>query len=88
MPITGPRSQATAAPTQTGAALAGAITLDRAQLEKLLARYIGPLARIIIGRAAKTARSDQALLQALSESIDDEAQRADFLRAAAGLKAK
>ncbi|HYH41494.1 MAG TPA: protein kinase [Burkholderiales bacterium] len=81
-PVTGPASQA-----GVGAANA-AITLDRAQLEKLLARYIGPLARIIIGRAAKTARSDQALLQALSEAIDDEAQRADFLRAAAGLKSK
>ena len=87
MPVTAPRSQGTAAPTQPGA-LAGAITLDRAQLEKLLARSIGPLARIIIGRAAKTARSDQELLQALSNAIDDEAQRAAFLREAAGLKSK
>ena len=82
------RSHATVAPTQPVAFAGGAISIDRAQLEKLLARYIGPLARIIIGRAAKTARSDEELLQALGAAIDDEAQRAAFLRAAAGLTSK
>jgi serine/threonine-protein kinase len=49
--------------------------LDR--LEKLLAGHVGPLARVIIKKAAKKAHSYEALINQLSAQISDEkAQRA------------
>jgi serine/threonine protein kinase len=60
------------------AALAG----DFAELERLLARHIGPLAKILLGRARKTAPDGAQLVQRLAESIDGEAERAEFIAAA------
>lgn len=71
-----PRSASTATPPAAG---------ENAQLEKLLAGYIGPMARIIIARARKSARSHEELLDALAAAIDDDERRSSFLRAAAGL---
>jgi len=72
-----PRSAPTTPPPAADA------SLEYAQLEKLLAGYIGPLARIIVARARKNARSHEELLRALAAAIDDEEHRAAFLRAAA-----
>lgn len=56
---------------------------DDAHIEKLLAGYIGPLARIIIARARKSTSSRDEMLRAAANAIDNEAHRAAFLRAAA-----
>ena len=71
----------------TGASPAVEAAPENAQLEKLLAGYIGPLAKIIVSRARKSARTREDLLRALAAAIDDDEQRAAFLRAAAGLTA-
>jgi serine/threonine protein kinase len=59
---------------------------DTTELERLLARYIGPMAKIIAARARKEAPDEQALLQRIAESIDDEKDRAEFLSAARKLR--
>jgi serine/threonine protein kinase len=53
------------------------------QLEKLLARYIGPMAKIIVGRARKSANTPAQLIRALADAVDDEKQRTEFVREAA-----
>jgi serine/threonine protein kinase len=58
-------------------------SLGYAQLEKLLAGHIGPLARIILARARKSARTHDELLRTLAAAIDDDEHRASFLSAAA-----
>jgi class 3 adenylate cyclase len=46
--------------------------------EKLLARHIGPMAAVIVKRAARGARSRRELVAALAASIDDPAERGRF----------
>jgi serine/threonine protein kinase len=53
-----------------------------AQIQRLLAQYIGPLAKIIYARAQKTAASPGELIASISNNIDDEANRAAFVTAA------
>lgn len=60
---------------------------DAAQLEQLLARYIGPMARIMLARARKAAHDDEALVADLARSIDSESDRSAFLGAARKLLA-
>ncbi len=50
--------------------------------EGRLARYIGPLARVIVRRAAESARSVGELCNAIAAAIPDPADRASFLAAA------
>ncbi|WP_051079139.1 protein kinase domain-containing protein [Methyloversatilis thermotolerans] len=50
-----------------------------ADIEKRLARCIGPVARILITRALKRVSTEQALLEDLAREIPDPAQRAAFL---------
>jgi hypothetical protein len=50
--------------------------------ERRLAAYIGPLARVIVRRAAESARSIGELCSAIAEVIPDPADRASFLAAA------
>jgi len=50
--------------------------------EQRLAAYIGPLARVIVRRAAETARSPGELCSALAAVIPDPADRASFLAGA------
>lgn len=57
--------------------------LDKAVLEtarKKLALYIGPMAKIIVGRAASHARSVEELYQALATEISSTQDREKFLR--------
>ena len=49
-----------------------------ARAEWLLARHIGPMAALIVKRAAKGARSRRELVAALAASIDDADERAHF----------
>jgi len=50
--------------------------------ERRLAAYIGPLARVIVRRAAESASSAGELCRAIAETIPDAADRASFLAAA------
>jgi hypothetical protein len=51
-------------------------------LEQLLARYIGPMAKIYIARAGKTAADDADLVDRLAGCIDDQAEREAFVAGA------
>jgi hypothetical protein len=55
---------------------------DSGELDRLLARYIGPMAKIIAARARKEALDTEGLLQRIAEAIDDPSDRAQFLAAA------
>jgi serine/threonine protein kinase len=74
------RAPTAAAPTtqHAGAPAPG----DAVALERLLAGYIGPMAKIIVGRAQPAATSHEDLLLRLGESIDGDEDRAAFLSAA------
>jgi serine/threonine-protein kinase len=52
--------------------------LERAQAA--LARYTGPIARILVRRVAANASTIEALWDALAQHIDSPAERTDFLR--------
>ncbi len=53
-----------------------------ARAEHLLAVHIGPLAKILVKKAAKSARGTKDFVAALADAIDDEENRAEFLNAA------
>jgi serine/threonine protein kinase len=48
-------------------------------IERRLARFIGPMARILVRRALKQNGSEQTLVEALARDIPDPAQRAAFI---------
>jgi len=52
-----------------------------AQVEALLARHIGPIAKIIVRKALKAADDQAAFIAALSASIEKEHDRAEFAAA-------
>lgn len=69
-------------PPQTSTMTAPVSALDPAALEKLrkdLAAYIGPMARVLVSRAAKTAPSLDQLYVALASEIHSEKDRQAFL---------
>lgn len=77
-------SRSSMPPTSTSSRYASAVArpLDDkviADIERRLARLIGPVARILIGRALKRTATEQALLEELSHDIPDPVQRAAFL---------
>ncbi|HEY0338687.1 MAG TPA: serine/threonine-protein kinase [Burkholderiales bacterium] len=53
-----------------------------AQVQRLLAQYIGPMAKIIYARAQKSAASPDELIASISNNIDDDQNRAAFVTAA------
>jgi hypothetical protein len=59
---------------------------ETGDIERLLARYIGPMAKIIARRARAEAPDDEGLLRRVAEAIDDAGDRAEFLAAARRLK--
>jgi class 3 adenylate cyclase len=70
-----------AAPAPAPARPEPALQIDAealARLEKLLARHIGPMAAVLVKRAVKSARDRRGLLEALTASIDDDGERAQF----------
>ena len=67
----------------TTAGAATAITpADLEAIQKELTRYIGPVAKVLVKRAAAAAGSRSVLWQRVAESIEKPADRAAFLRAA------
>ncbi|MFN0183560.1 MAG: serine/threonine-protein kinase [Aquabacterium sp.] len=64
-----------------------ALALDAATLERcerLLARHVGPLARVLVKRAANDSGDLRELYDKLAAQIDDDAERQDFLAALRG----
>jgi serine/threonine-protein kinase len=63
-----------------------AFALTPADVERatqLLTAYIGPIARVVVKRAAGNASSRRAFLSEVAQSVENEAQRERFLREAA-----
>lgn len=56
-------------------------------LERLLATYIGPMAKIFVVKAMQRARNDDELISQLAEGLDNERDRSVFLTAAADIMA-
>ncbi|HEY6432354.1 MAG TPA: serine/threonine-protein kinase [Acetobacteraceae bacterium] len=74
--VTGSPARRTAASPISGA------TIELAQAE--LTRIIGPIARVLVKRAAGSCTSPAELWQALARHIDQDAERAAFLRTQPG----
>jgi hypothetical protein len=53
-----------------------------AQVQRLLAQHIGPMAKIIYARAQKSAGTNDELVTSVAKTIDDDAARASFVSAA------
>jgi serine/threonine-protein kinase len=49
------------------------------RIEALLVHYLGPIAPVLVKRAAKQATTRDALIAALAAELDDEKERAAFL---------
>ena len=66
-----------------GTAETGAIPADAlARVEKLFARYIGPMARVLVRRESRAADSLEALCRTLAGHIVKPAEQQRFLREA------
>jgi serine/threonine-protein kinase len=59
---------------------------DVEQITKLLTTYIGPIARVIVKRAAAAGPNRRAFLEQLARSLDSDAQRERFLREASAVR--
>ena len=62
-------------------------SVDAASIEcltRLLARYIGPIAEIVVKRESDGAIDEEQLCKRLADRIPDERQKAEFLREARG----
>jgi serine/threonine protein kinase len=66
------------APSETGSKLWDPVVLETAR--KNLAVYIGPMAKVLVSRAAKTARNTEELYRALAAEISTPTDREKFLR--------
>ena len=66
-----------AAPKAAGPAIAQA---DLESMSALMARYIGPIARVVVSRESRASPSVEQLRQQLAERIPDQNDRAEFLR--------
>jgi serine/threonine protein kinase len=80
---TAPTTASTSAPATVMPGLG-----ETGDIERLLARYIGPMAKIIARRARAEAPDDEGLLRRVAEAIDDAGDRAEFLAAARRLKSR
>ncbi|MGZ5119579.1 MAG: GAF domain-containing protein [Burkholderiales bacterium] len=56
-------------------------------LEKLLASYMGPMAKILVSNAVKRAHTEEELISALADVIDSDQDRSAFLSKAANVMA-
>ncbi len=73
---------APSAPPVIEPAAAGIKPEQVARAEHLLAQHIGPMAKILVKKAAQRARGTKDFVASLAEAIDDEKERAAFLAAA------
>lgn len=71
-----------AAPPEVEPAAAGVSPRVADRAERLLALHIGPMAKILVKKAAKHARGTEDFVAALAEAIDGDEDRAAFLAAA------
>jgi serine/threonine protein kinase len=79
--------EALAAQTRTEGAGPAQAPVTQAEIDRavlLLTRYIGPIARVVVRRAAATGSSRKDFLDEIAQSLDNKAQRESFLRDAAG----
>jgi serine/threonine-protein kinase len=75
------RSAATRSPAPAGVPAAAAITpAELAAVERALAQHLGPIAKVLVKRAAPRATSAAALWQMLAAEIGPADERAAFLR--------
>lgn len=82
-PPPGPAAVATTDPASTGAQSAGGVNEALAtKAEHLLAVHIGPMARILVKKAARTSRGRKEFIEALADTIEDDDDRAAFIAAA------
>jgi hypothetical protein len=51
-------------------------------IQKQLAQFVGPIAKVLVRRAALTAPTREALVTALAAEIDDARNREQFRRSA------
>jgi serine/threonine-protein kinase len=75
---TPPSGQVAKAPSETGSKSWDPAVLETAR--KNLAVYIGPMAKVLVSRAAKTARNTEELYRALAAEISVPSDREKFLR--------
>ena len=75
---TPPSGQIAKPPSETGSKSWDPAVLETAR--KNLAVYIGPMAKVLVSRAAKTARSTEELYRALAAEISVPSDREKFLR--------
>jgi serine/threonine protein kinase len=89
-PTTQPRSAPTTTMTNVATALAASRfpveVLDKA--EQRLSEYIGPLARVVVKRAAMKARDEAELYLLLADEIEDKDEKKAFIRKAASISRK
>ena len=87
--VAGNKSQRdkTTAPTPANEIAAAKIPGEAlAELEKIFARYIGPIAKVLVRNHSRECRDIRQLCQLLADNIGEPAQRAAFLGETAGLK--
>ena len=53
--------------------------------EQHLARHVGPIARLLVSKAAAAATNEAELYERLAHAVPDATERADFLRKVAGV---
>jgi hypothetical protein len=80
--VLGTRNLAPSGKTDTTFPPAGWRSEDLKPLEELLTQYVGPMARIVVKKAAARTVDPQQLLQALAENLAADADRNEFLTAA------
>jgi serine/threonine-protein kinase len=79
-------SMVTPVPTGSGQSIAAWDPAVLNQVKKLLADYIGPLARVIVDRASKKTQSMDEMFSILSSEIASPKDRERFLAARAGIQ--
>ncbi len=86
-PLVRPRPSALTGSSSLGDSGSRGIVLAEQELERVqaaLTGFMGPIARVLVRRAAANASTVEALWQALSAHIDSPAERAAFLRKRGG----
>ncbi|MBL8460571.1 MAG: protein kinase [Zoogloea sp.] len=71
-------STSAASATATGSGVIASADLER--IEKLFARHMGPMAKVLVRRESRTANSVPTLCRALASHLDKDAERQRFLK--------
>jgi len=82
--VPGAAKESTSQPPSTNTLIGAGWNLDDlALLEKKLARFVGPIAKVMVRRAARDTRDIVSLTQLLAEKLSSDADREEFLKGAA-----